>query len=187
MVTQAAQPSVSLAPLAHGEWLHVPPLDELEALEAVDELEALEELDAGDPPAPVTGPPQTLVFGTQSWSFDPSAPATGVQVRPDPHAVCAQLGAQYWSPPNWPQKEPVAQSESCRQGGQAAAAPPAPDDAVGPDELETDAPCPDVPPLPDAVVPPLPIDVDEVEPVPPFDPHARSSAAGATVRQTARK
>jgi hypothetical protein len=98
VVTHAWHDDTSLAPLAQGEWLHVPPPDELVApdvLVPTDELVELVLDVAG-------GPPQTLVLGRQSRRFFPSAPATGVQVRPDAHAVVSQLGAQYWSPPNWP-------------------------------------------------------------------------------------
>lgn len=167
MLTHASHDDTSAAPLTHGEWLHEPP----EELDAPDELA----LDAADPLAPVPRPPHTLVFGTQSWSFDPSAPATAVQVRPDAHAACAQLGAQYSSPPNWPHWEPAAQLESCRQGGQATGAPP------DPEALELDAPFPDEV---DTIAPPLPNEVARGSPI---APHARRSAAGAATKQTARK
>jgi hypothetical protein len=49
-----------------------------------------------------------------------------MQVRPAGHAVVAQSGAQYWSPANWAQSEPAAQSEFWRHRGHAAAAPPTP-------------------------------------------------------------
>jgi hypothetical protein len=89
VVTHTSHDDTSLAPAVQGEWLQVPLLDELEA------LEELEELVVDPPEAPVTGPPQTLVLGKQSLSFCPSASATGVQVRSDAQAVAAQLGAQY--------------------------------------------------------------------------------------------
>jgi len=96
--------------------------------------------------------------------------------------------------------DPVGQLLSCRQAVQAEGAPPAPDE----DELDeadvVTAPDDVAPPWPAVVAPPTPeappAACPELEepwvvapnvPVPPLEPHASSSAAGAAVRQTARK
>jgi hypothetical protein len=119
-------------------------------------------------------PPQTLVLGTQTCNWLPSASGSVVQVRSAPHGWPAeQSGAQYSSPPNWAQNEPLAQFESWMQGGQATAAPPAPlDDAVVVPVLVA-PPCAEVLDVPDDMTPPL-------------DPHARSRASGAAPRATVR-
>lgn len=83
-----------------------PLVEELVEEELVDELPA---------PAPVRLPHMSRV-GRQTSSWLPLASGTVVQVRPEAQAwLVEQSGAQYSSPSNWAQSEPLAQSESWRQ------------------------------------------------------------------------
>jgi hypothetical protein len=54
--------------------------------------------------------PQTLVTGTHSFTWLPSASVTAVQARSGEQPWCAQSGAHHVSPPNWPHRDPEAQS-----------------------------------------------------------------------------
>jgi hypothetical protein len=142
--------------------------------------------------------PQTLVFGTHAASCLPSASATGVHVRSDVQIlVPPHEGAQYWSPPNWAHTQPMAQSESWRQGAQAAGAPPVP-----PEDEDVTPPVPAV--LVDVVWPPVPagplpvdalvvcppcdwVDDEELVPVlPPLVPHATRATIGVPKRRMLR-
>ena len=106
MVTHASQPDVSAAPVAHGEWLQVPPLEVVDVLDVLEVLDVLVEvLDVVDVLEEVEllveGPPQTLVLGTHTWIWPPAASLTAMQLRSSAQvAPPEQLGAQYWSPAN---------------------------------------------------------------------------------------